>query len=59
MKRNTLIITGIALLLSIVAVSPFAHGPGWGRSRGYSHMMGYDGWGPGWHHRGGHGHGQE
>jgi len=59
MKRNTLIITSIALLVSIAAVSAFAHGPGWGRSRGYGHMTGSDGWGPGWHHRGGHGHGQE
>jgi len=55
MKRNTLIITGIALLVSIAAVSAFAHGPGWGRGRGYGHMMGSDGLGPGWHHRGGYG----
>lgn len=59
MKRDTLIITGIALLVSIAAVSAFAHGPGWGRGRGYGHMMGSDGWGPGWHHRSGHGYGQE
>ena len=50
MKRNTLIITGIAILISIVAVSAFAHGPE--RGRGYGHMMGHDGWGPGWHHEG-------
>jgi hypothetical protein len=59
MKRNLLIITGIALMLSIAAVSAFAHGPGWSRDRGYGHMMGPDGWGPGWHHRGGYGYGQE
>ena len=59
MKRNTLIITGIAILVSIAVVSAFAHGPGWGRGRGYGHMMGSDGWGPGWHHRGGYGYGQE
>jgi Spy/CpxP family protein refolding chaperone len=59
MKRNTLIITGIALLLSIAAVSAFAHGPGWGRDREYGHMMGPNGWGQGWHHRGGYGDDQE
>jgi len=57
MKRNTLIITGIALLLSIAAVSAFAHGPGWSRGRGYGHMMGPDSWGPGMHS--GYMHGQE
>ena len=41
MKRNTLILTGIALLVSIAAVSAFAHGPGRGWGRGY-HMM--DSW---------------
>jgi zinc resistance-associated protein len=59
MTRNTLIITGIALLVSIAAVSAFAHGPGWSRGRGYGHMMGPDGLGPGWHHRSGYGYGQE
>jgi hypothetical protein len=59
MKRNTLIMTGIALFLSIAVVSAFAHGPGWGKGRGYGHMMGPDGWGQGWHHRGGYGYGQE
>ena len=57
MKRNTLIIIGIALLLSSAAVSVFAHGPGWGRGRGYGHMMGPGGWGPGMHS--GYGYGQE
>ena len=50
MKRNTLIITGIAILISIVAFSAFAHDSEWGR--GYGHMMGHDSWGPGWHHEG-------
>jgi len=59
MKRNTLIIAGIALLVSIVAVSAFAHDSGWSRGRGYGHMMGPDNWKPGWHHRGGYGYGQE
>jgi len=59
MKRNTLIITGIALLVTITAVSAFAHGPEWNRGRGYGHMMGPDGWGPGWHHRGGYEYGQK
>ena len=54
MKQNTLIITGIALVVSIVAVSAFAQSSGWGRGRGYG-MMGPDGRGPGWHHRGGYG----
>jgi len=50
MRRNTLIITGIALLISIAAVSAFAHDSGWSRSRGYGHMMGSDSWGgPGMH----------
>jgi Spy/CpxP family protein refolding chaperone len=44
MKRNTLIITGIALLISIAAVSAFAHDSGWSRGRGYGHMMGPDSW---------------
>jgi zinc resistance-associated protein len=57
MKRNTLIITGIAILVSIMAVSVFAHGPGWGRGNGYGHMMGPGGWGPGMHS--GYGYGQE
>ena len=38
MKRNTMIMAGIALLVSVAAVSAFAHGPGWGRGIGY-HMM--------------------
>ena len=54
MKRNTLIITGIALVVSIVAVSAFAQRPRWGRGYG---MMGPDGRGPGWHHRDGYGRG--
>ena len=54
MKRNTLIITGIALLVSIVAVSAFAHGPGWSRGQGYGNMMGSNFWGSG-----GHGYSQE
>ena len=45
MRRNTLIITGIALLITIAAVSAFAHDSGWSRSRGYGHMMGSDSWG--------------
>jgi zinc resistance-associated protein len=49
MRRNTLIITGIALLISITAVFAFAHDSGWSRSRGYGHMMGPDSWGPGMH----------
>jgi zinc resistance-associated protein len=49
MKRNTLIITGIALLISISAVYAFAHDSGWSRGRGYGHMMGHDSWGPGMH----------
>ena len=40
MRRNTVIMAGIALLVSIAAVSAFAHGPGWGRGRGH-HMMDY------------------
>ena len=59
MKRNTLIITGIALLVSIAAVSAFAHDSGWSRGRGYGHMMGSDNWGPGWHHRSGYGYSQD
>lgn len=57
MKRNTLIIIGIALLLSSAAVSVFAHGPGWDKGRGYGHMMGPGGWGSGMHS--GYGYGQE
>ena len=49
MKRNTLIITGIALLISISVVYAFAHDSGWSRDRGYGHMMGHDSWGPGMH----------
>ena len=49
MKRNTLIITGIALLISISVVYAFAHDSGWSRGRGYGHMMGHDSWGPGMH----------
>ena len=49
MKRNTLIFAGIALFVSIAAVSAFAHGPGWGRGGGWGHH------GPGWHHRGDYG----
>ena len=41
MKRNTLIMTGIVLFVSIATVSAYAHGPGWGMGRGY-HMM--DSW---------------
>ncbi|MGD9243959.1 MAG: periplasmic heavy metal sensor [Desulfobacterales bacterium] len=59
MKRNTLYIIGIALLVSIAAAYAFAHGPGWSWDRGYGHIMGPDGWGPGWHHNGGHGYNQE
>jgi zinc resistance-associated protein len=59
MKRNTLIITGIALLISISAVYAFAHDSGWSRGRGYGHMMGSDNWGPGWHHRSGYGYSQD
>jgi len=59
MKRNTLIIIGIALLVSIAVVSAFAHDSGWSRGRGYGHMMGTDNWEQGWHHRGGYGYGQE
>jgi zinc resistance-associated protein len=55
MKRNTLIITGIAFLVSIMAASAFAQGPGCVWGQGYGHMMGSDGRGSGWHHRGGHG----
>ena len=51
MKRNTLIITGIALLISISVVYAFAHDSGWSRGRGYGHMMGHDSWGPGIHGR--------
>jgi hypothetical protein len=53
MKRNTLFIIGIAFLVSIRAAYAFAHGPGWGWDRGNGHMVGPDGWGPGWHHNGG------
>jgi len=49
MKRNTLIITGIALLFSIASFTAFAHDSGWSRGRGYGHMMGTDSWGPGMH----------
>lgn len=49
MKRNILIFTGIAVFLSIAAVSAFAHGPGWGWGGGWGHH------GPGWHHRGDYG----
>jgi zinc resistance-associated protein len=59
MKGNTLIITGIAILLSIAVGSAFAHGPGWGQGRGYGHMMGPESRKTGWHHRGGCGYGQE
>jgi Spy/CpxP family protein refolding chaperone len=59
MKRNTLIITGIAFLVSIVTVSAFAHGPGWSRGQGYGNMMGPDCWGSGWHHKGWYGYSQE
>jgi len=59
MKRNTLIITGMAFLVSIVAVSAFAHGPGWSRGKGYDNMMGPNCWGSGWHNKGGHGYSQK
>ena len=59
MKRNTLYIIGIAFLAFIAAGYAFAHGPGWGWDRGSGHMMGPDGWGPGWHHNGGYGYGHE
>ena len=49
MKRNTLMFAGIALFVSIAAVSAFAHGPGWSRGGGWGHH------GPGWHHRGDYG----
>lgn len=49
MKRNTLIITGITLLITIAAVYAFAQDSGWSRGRGYGHMMGPDSWGPGMH----------
>ena len=49
MKANTIIITAIAFLGSIVAVPAFAHGPGWNQEQGYSHMMGPDCRAPGWH----------
>ena len=51
MKRNAFIMSGIALLISIAAVSAFAHGPGWGRGGGWGHH------GPGWHHPWGRGQG--
>ncbi len=40
MRRNTFILAGIALIVSVAAVTAFAHGPvgGWGRG---GHMMGY------------------
>jgi Spy/CpxP family protein refolding chaperone len=44
MKRNTLIITGIALLTSILVASAFAHSPG--RSWGWGHHMMHS-WGRG------------
>ena len=40
MRRNTFILAGIALIVSIAAVTAFAHGPGGGWGRG-GHMMGY------------------
>jgi Spy/CpxP family protein refolding chaperone len=49
MKRNTLIFAGIALFVSIAAVTAFAHGPGWGRVGSWGHH------GQGWHHRGDYG----
>ena len=49
MKQNTLIFAGVALFVSIAAVSAFAHGPGWGMGGGWGHH------GPGWHHRGDYG----
>ena len=49
MKRNTLVFAGIAVFVSIAAVSAFAHGPGWGWGGGWGHH------GPGWHHRGDYG----
>ena len=57
MKKSTLIITGIALFLSIAVISAFAHGPGWGWNQGYGNMMGPGGWGPGMHS--GYGYNQE
>ncbi len=45
MRRNTFILAGIALIVSVVAVTAFAHGPGWGWGRG-GHMMGYWDGGP-------------
>jgi Spy/CpxP family protein refolding chaperone len=43
MKRNTLIMAGIALLVTVVAVSAFAHGPGWHHrwdyGQGYNDQM--------------------
>ena len=59
MRRNILIVTSIAFLLSIAVVSALAHGPERGWNRGYGHMMGSDEWGPGWHHRGMYGYDQE
>ena len=50
MKRNTLIFSGIALFVSIAAVTAFAHGPGWGMGGNWGHH------GSGWHHRGDYGH---
>jgi zinc resistance-associated protein len=58
MKANTIIITAIAFLVSIVAVSAFAHGPGWSQEQGYSHMMGPDCRASGWHSGYGYGPGR-
>ena len=57
MKTN---ITGKFLMtLTVVAIIGFgAYAFADGRM-GYGHMMGPDGWGPGWHHRGEYGSGQE
>ncbi len=46
----------ILMVVAIFGITTLAFA-GWGR--GYSHMMGPDSWGPGWHHRGGYGYGQE
>ncbi len=47
MRRNTLIFAGIALIVSVAAITAFAHGPvgNWGYG---GHMMGYWDRGPGY-----------
>ena len=52
-KTERIIILTVVAIFGVATLA-FA---GWGR--GYGHMMGRGDWGPGWHHRGMYGYGQE